>query len=325
MIKVGIIGGSGYVAGELIRCLLHHPEAEIDFIYSHSKADLAIEEVHGDLFTIKKIAFSQSINYAVDVVFLCMGHGHSRSFLEENEFSSSTRIIDLSSDFRHNASRDLGNKQFYYGLLPLKKETIKNKKYIANPGCFATAIQLALLPAANAHLLPQEVHIHGITGSTGAGGSLSETGHFSWRNNNISIYKPFQHQHLQEISESLKSLQPEFEGSLNFIPHRGNFTRGILASVYFNSSIDEEDLVNLYSTYYESDPYTSVTTQQVHLKQVVNTNHCLLQVQKIDGKVLITSVIDNLLKGAAGQAIQNMNILFNLDETSGLQLKASYF
>ncbi len=325
MIKAGIVGGTGYVAGELLRSLVSHPGVEIDFIYSHSQPGQAVSAIHEDLFPFDDLKFTAQINPDVDVLFLCLGHGNSKKFLENNTFSFGTKIIDLSNDFRlQNDAEFLGN-QYVYGLPELNKEQIASTAYIANPGCFATAIQLALLPLAKAGFLQNEVHINAITGSTGAGQSPSATTHFSWRNNNLSIYKAFNHQHLGEIGESLASLQPDFDKALNFLPLRGDFSRGIFASAYTNSEIPESELTALYKSYYKDAPFTKVSENAISLKQVINTNFCLLQVQKIEGKVLITSVIDNLQKGAAGQAIQNMNLMFGLAETTGLNFKANYF
>lgn len=325
MIKCGIVGGTGYVAGELLRCLVHHPEVEIDFVYSHSQPGKVVSGVHQDMFFNNELVFTDQINPNVDVLFLCLGHGNSRKFLSENSFATHTRIIDLSNDFRMQADAQFEGKNFVYGLVELNKEKIQQAENIANPGCFATAIQLALLPLAKEHLLNDEVHIHAITGSTGAGQSLTETAHFSWRNNNLSIYKAFAHQHLGEITENVKALQNNFDHSLNFLPLRGDFTRGIFASMYTRCDLPEEALVTLFEEYYKDAAFTYLSKNAIHLKQVVNSNYCLLQVQKIDGKVLVTSIIDNLLKGAAGQAIQNMNLMFGLEESTGLNLKANYF
>lgn len=321
MIQVGIIGSGGYAAGELIRCLVHHPEVSINFIYSNSQAGKKVSETHEDLFNHPELTFTNEINAEVDVVFLCLGHGNSSKFLKENSFSDSTKIIDLSNDFRLKADAD----DFVYGLVELNKSAIRTAQKVANPGCFATAIQLGLLPLAKAGLLQNDVHVNAITGATGAGQSLSPTAHFSWRNNNISIYKAFKHQHLGEIGESIVSLQNGFNSDINFLPVRGDFTRGILATLYTKSDLSEEKLIALYQSYYQDAKFTFVQEKTVHLKQVVNTNNCLIQVQKIDGKVLITSAIDNLLKGAAGQAIQNMNIMNGLEESTGVNLKANYF
>ncbi|MCB0652268.1 MAG: N-acetyl-gamma-glutamyl-phosphate reductase [Saprospiraceae bacterium] len=325
MIEAGIVGGSGYVAGELIRCLVRHPEVHIDFVYSHSSPGKQAATIHEDLFPYPELVFTDQVNPNVDVVFLCLGHGHSSKFLSENTFSTKTRIIDLSNDFRLQADARFEGKGFVYGLVELNREKIKQARYIANPGCFATAIQLALLPLAFHGLLNYEVHINAITGSTGAGQKPTDTTHFSWRNNNLSIYKAFNHQHLGEIRESLLCLQENFSHDLNFLPYRGDFTRGIFASVYTQSDLSGEALNDLYKDFYRNALFTKVSDTGINLKQVVNTNYCLLQVEKIDGKVLITSVIDNLLKGAAGQAIQNMNLQFGIDEGTGLDFKPNYF
>lgn len=323
MIKVGVVGSSGYVAGELIRCLVHHPDVQIDFLYSHSNSGMSVSEMHQDLMGYSNLKFSNQINPDIDVLFLCLGHGNSEKFLKNHTFSKSTKYIDLSNDFRLKENSNLEDKSFTYGLVELNKNEIVSAQYIANPGCFATAIQLGLLPLAKHSQLNQSVHINAITGSTGAGKSLSDTSHFSWRNNNISIYKAFRHQHLDEINESLKSLQAD-ASELNFLPIRGNFTRGIFASMYTDSQLSQEELITLYQSFYEGNPFVFVSEKPVHLKQVVNTNNCFIQVEKIDDKVLVTSVIDNLLKGAAGQAIQNMNLMFGLEESSGIHFKANY-
>ncbi len=324
MIKVGIIGGSGYTGGELIRILLNHPKAKIDFVYSTTRADKKITTAHPDLLGTTDLSFTGTVNPDVDVVFLCLGHGNSTKFIKENPFSEDTRIIDLSNDFRLAEDAHLDGKTFIYGLPELKKEEIKSAKYIANPGCFATAIQLALLPLAKAELLNKPVHINAVTGSTGAGASLAPTAHFSWRNNNVSWYKPFTHQHLGEIEESLHSLQKD-TGELFFLPNRGNFTRGILATAYteFNGSLEEA--YKLYSDFYEEAAFTQVSEENIHLKQVVNTNQCHLHLYKHNNTLLITSALDNLLKGASGQAVQNMNLAFGWEEDAGLQLKAGVF
>lgn len=325
MIRTGIVGSTGYVAGELIRCLVNHPEVEIDFLYSHSSAGQAAIATHDDLVPFPELKFTTTINPDVDVLFLCSGHGHSRKFLSSHSFSDRTRIIDLGNDFRLEKDADFKGMQFIYGLVEANKPRIRKAQYIANPGCFATAIQLAILPLAKAGILRNDVHIHALTGSTGAGKGLSETTHFSWRNNNVSIYKAFRHQHLGEINETIRQMQPEFHPSLHFLPLRGDFTRGIFASVYLESELPREDLETLFTEYYADEPFSWIYKDTVHLKQVVNTNNCFLQVQKIDQRVLVTSVIDNLLKGAAGQAIQNMNLMCELDETTGLHFKPSYF
>ena len=325
MIQAGIVGSSGYVAGELIRCLVHHPKVKISFLYSHSMPGEKAGETHQDLIYHHDIDFTNEIDPDVDILFLCMGHGKSSNFLSKNTFAPHTKIIDLSNDFRLNADSEFEGKNFVYGLPELNKKKIKQANYIANPGCFATAIQLALLPLASQKLLKDDVHINAITGSTGAGQTLKETSHFSWRNNNVSAYKPFSHQHLDEITESIISLQKGYSGSLNFIPVRGNFTRGIFATVYCKCDLSEKKLNSLYEDYYIKDIFTHISKSTIHLKQVVNTNNCLIQVQKIKDKVLVTSIIDNLLKGAVGQAIQNMNLQFEIEESIGLNFKASYF
>lgn len=324
-IQVGIIGGAGYTAGELIRLLVNHPEAEIDFVYSTSNAGNQISKVHQDLVGSLNRVFTDTVNPNVDVLFLCLGHGNSVKFLSENTFSKDTKIIDLGNDFRLEADKVFEGKTFVYGLPELNKTAIESANYIANPGCFATAIQLGLLPLAKANLLQNNVHINAVTGATGAGTSLSATTHYTWRDNNFSYYKPFTHQHLGEINQSVKQLQASFASEINFMPNRGNFSRGIFATLYtkFDGTVD--DAKNLYNNFYESAKFTFVSNDFLHLKQVVNTNKCLLHLHKHEGKLLITSIIDNLLKGASGQAIQNMNLMFGLEETAGLGLKGTYF
>ncbi len=324
MIKAGIIGGSGYTGGELIRILLNHPNAKIDFVYSTTRAGKPIASAHQDLLGLTDLTFSGDINPDVDVVFLCLGHGNSTSFLNEHAFSASTKIIDLSNDFRLQADSTFNGKRFIYGLPELNRSAIASAEAIANPGCFATAIQLGLLPLAKAGLLANEVHVNAVTGSTGAGVGLSDTSHFSWRNNNVSWYKPFTHQHLGEIGESLNSFGNNV-GKLLFLPNRGNFTRGILATAYthFEGSLDEAK--KLYSDFYAGAVFTHMSEAEIHLKQVVNTNQCHIHLHKHDDLLLVTSAIDNLLKGASGQAVQNMNLMFGFPETEGLLLKAGVF
>ncbi len=324
MIKAGIIGGSGYTGGELIRLLLNHPEAEIDFVYSTTRAGKPITSAHQDLLGLTDLSFSGEINPNVDVVFLCLGHGNSTSFLKENTFSKDTKIIDLSNDFRLETDANFNGKHFVYGLPELYKEEIQSADAIANPGCFATAIQLALLPLAKADLLKNNVHINAVTGSTGAGVGLSSTAHFSWRNNNISWYKPFTHQHLGEIGESLDSYGNSV-GKLLFLPTRGNFTRGILATAYTAFEGTLEEAKKLYKDFYKEAAFTHVSEEEIHLKQVVNTNQCHMHLHKHENLLLVTSAIDNLLKGASGQAVQNMNLMFGFPETEGLLLKAGVF
>lgn len=321
MIQAGIIGGAGYTAGELIRILLRHPEVNLNFIYSTSQAGKPVTKIHQDLLGETTLQFSSEINSDVDVVFLCLGHGNSIKFLEENHFSETTKIVDLSTDYRMSDK----SHSFVYGLPESKKEQIKNANFIANPGCFATAITLAILPLASEGLLQDEVHVNAVTGATGAGTSLSETTHFTWRDNNFSAYKAFEHQHLAEINQSVKNLQPGFSSALNFIPNRGNFSRGIHCTAYTNFSESLEEAKELYQNYYKDAAFTFVVEEEVHLKQVVNTNKCLVRLQKFGDKLLITSVLDNLLKGASGQAVHNMNLMFGLEEDLGLKLKANYF
>jgi N-acetyl-gamma-glutamyl-phosphate reductase len=325
MIQVGIIGGAGYTAGELIRLLIHHTRVEINFVFSTSNAGNKISDVHQDLVGSLDLNFTDTINSNIDVLFLCLGHGNSKKFLENNVFSDTTKIIDLGNDFRLEKEQVFQEKQFVYGLPELQKEAIQNAKYIANPGCFATAIQLALLPLANASLLKENVHVNAVTGATGAGTSLSATTHFTWRDNNFSYYKPFTHQHLGEINQSVKSLQNDFDTEIVFMPNRGNFSRGIFATAYTNFEGSLEEAKTLYKTFYETAKFTFVSDKEIHLKQVVNTNKCLIHLHKHENKLLVTSSIDNLLKGASGQAVQNMNLMFGFDENEGLSLKATYF
>ncbi|MFK7832080.1 MAG: N-acetyl-gamma-glutamyl-phosphate reductase [Winogradskyella sp.] len=324
-IKAGIIGGAGYTAGELIRLLLNHEQTTIDFVYSTSNAGNKVYKIHQDLIGSTELEFSSKTNSKVDVLFLCLGHGNSKAFLEQNTFSENTKIIDLSNDFRLEADKIIDDKTFVYGLPELQKEAIKSANYIANPGCFATAIQLAILPLANANLIKDNIHINAVTGATGAGTSLSKTTHFTYRDNNFSHYKAFTHQHLGEINQTVKQLQRNFKSEINFMPNRGNFSRGIFATAYttFEGSIKEAK--SLYKTYYKDAAFTFVSDEEIHLKQVVNTNKCILHLHKHNNKLLVTSIIDNLLKGASGQAIQNMNLMFGFEETEGLNLKANYF
>jgi N-acetyl-gamma-glutamyl-phosphate reductase len=325
MISIGIIGGSGYTAGELIRILMFHPNAQLDFVYSTTNAEKPLSIAHHDLMGDIEMNFTDTINPNVDVVFLCLGHGKSISFLEENQFSDTTKIIDLGNDFRLIKDKEFNGKSFVYGLPEINKADIKKANYIANPGCFATAIQLALLPLAAHGLLNDDVHINATTGSTGAGVSLSSTSHFSWRNNNMSHYKAFNHQHLGEINQSVNLLQASYKDELIFVPNRGDFTRGIFATLYTTTEESLEDLVAKYEAFYADQPFVTVTTNNINMKQVVQTNKCIISLMKKGRRVLITSVIDNLVKGASGQAIQNMNLLFGLEETTGLHLKPSGF
>ena len=325
MISIGIIGGSGYTAGELIRILMFHPNAKLDFVYSTTNAGKPLSIAHHDLLGDIEMNFTDTINPNVDVVFLCLGHGKSISFLEENQFSNTTKIIDLGNDFRLLKDKEFDGKSFIYGLPELNKADIKTANYIANPGCFATAIQLALLPLAAHNLLNDDVHINATTGSTGAGVGLAATSHFSWRNNNMSHYKAFTHQHLGEINQSINQLQADYNDELIFVPNRGDFTRGIFATLYTNVEESLEDLVAKYEAFYANHPFVTVTITDINMKQVVQTNKCIISLMKKGRRVLITSVIDNLVKGASGQAIQNMNLMFGLEETTGLHLKPSGF
>lgn len=325
MIQVGIIGGAGYTAGELIRLLLQHPETTINFVYSTSNAGNKIANIHQDLVGSTELTFTNTINENIDVLFLCLGHGNSKKFLEARTFSDHTKIIDLGNDFRLKADNTFQRKEFVYGLPELQKTAIQGASYIANPGCFATAIQLGLLPLADANLLQDDVHINAVTGATGAGTSLSATTHFTWRDNNFSYYKPFTHQHLGEINQTLDTLQSSFNSEVLFLPNRGDFSRGIYATLYtrFEGSLKEAQ--QLYADYYKNAVFTHIADNDLHLKQVVNTNKCLIHLHKHEDKLLITSIIDNLLKGASGQAVQNMNLMFGFKEDTGLQLKATYF
>ena len=325
MINIGIIGGSGYTAGELIRILMFHPNAKLNFVYSTTNAGKPLSIAHHDLLGDIEMNFTNTINPNVDVVFLCLGHGKSISFLEGNQFSNTTKIIDLGNDFRLTKDIDFNGKSFVYGLPELNKTDIKSAQYIANPGCFATAIQLALLPLAYNGLLKEDVHINATTGSTGAGVTPSETTHFSWRNNNMSHYKAFNHQHLGEINQSVNLLQSDYRNELIFVPNRGDFPRGIFATLYTTIEESLEDVVAKYEAFYKDQPFVTVTTTDINMKQVVQTNKCIISLMKKGNRILITSVIDNLVKGASGQAIQNMNLMFGLDESTGLHLKPSGF
>ena len=324
-IKAGIVGGAGYTAGELVRLLLNHPHVEIGTVVSSTQAGQPLHSVHDDLLGDTDLTFVSELAGDEDVIFLCLGHGNSREWLLKTALPPSTKVIDLSNDFRLAADREVAGRRFVYGLPEANRTQIRTADSIANPGCFASAIQLALLPLAAAGQLREAVHVSAITGSTGAGRGLVETTGYTWRTGNISIYKPFMHQHLGEIGETLASLQGSFEQPINFIPYRGNFTRGIFASVYTTCELLIPEVQKLYSGYYQDAPFTVVSDKEIHLKQVVNTNKCLLHVEKHGNQLLITSALDNLLKGASGQAVQNMNLLFGLEETMGLGIKASYF
>ena len=325
MLQAGIIGGAGYTAGELIRLLMYHSKVEINFIFSTSNAGNKVSAIHQDLVGSTNLVFTNKINQDVDVLFLCLGHGNSTTFLENNSFSVKTKIIDLSNDFRLETDKLFGEREFVYGLPELQKEVIKKANYIANPGCFATAIQLALLPLAASNLIIDDVHVNAVTGATGAGTSLSQTTHFTWRDNNFSHYKAFTHQHLGEINQTVNQLQSDFKSEINFVPNRGNFSRGIFATVYTNFNGTIEEAKQLYKTFYKNAAFTFISDEEIHMKQVVNTNKCLIYLVKHEDKLLITSTIDNLTKGASGQAIQNMNLMYGLSESEGLELKTNYF
>ena len=322
MIKVGIIGGAGYTAGELIRLLINHPDVEIRFINSSSNAGNKITDVHEGLYGETDLVFTDELPLdEIDVLFFCTAHGDTRKFMESHNLPEELKIIDLSMDYRI-ASED---HDFVYGLPELNRRTICHSKHIANPGCFATCIQLALLPLAKHLMLKGDITVNAITGSTGAGVKPGATTHFSWRNNNLSIYKPFTHQHLPEIRQSLKQLQNSFDADITFIPYRGDFARGIFATTIVKTKVELPEIVKMYEDYYSQEPFVHIIEKNIDLKQVVNTNKCLVHLEKHEDKLLIISCIDNLLKGASGQAVQNMNLMFNLEETTGLKLKPSAF
>ena len=339
-IKVGIVGGAGYTGGELIRLLLNHPNAEISFVHSKSNSGNPLHKVHQDLIGETGIIFTGELSNDIDVLFLCTGHGEARKFLESNEIAGHIKVIDLSNDFRLSANAfyhgpakkngtDIITRYFVYGLPELNKEQIQSAQNIANPGCFATAIQLGLLPLAKEGLL-DEIYTTGITGSTGAGQGLATTSHFSWRANNIQAYKTLTHQHLGEIVQSLIQLQPNPPSGdggidLSFVPWRGDFARGIFISSTLHCELPLNEIKSLYKTFYSGHHFTLISDDSIFLKQVVNTNKCVVQLEKAGTKLVVHSAIDNLLKGASGQAVQNMNLMFGLDETAGLHLKANYF
>ena len=320
MIKVGIVGGAGYTAGEMLRILLNHPEVDVHFVNSLSNAGNKLYSVHEGLFGETEMDFTDQLPLEqVDAIFICSGHGDSKKFLEANNVPERVKIIDLSQDFRDESNG------FVYGLPEVNRERIKKANKLANPGCFATAIQLGILPLAAKGLIRNEIHTNGITGSTGAGVNPSSTSHFSWRNNNLSIYKAFTHQHLIEINQTIKQLQPNFTQEINFLPLRGDFARGIFVSSYTECDLSAEELTALYKEFYKDAAFTFVMDANLDLKQVVNTNKAIVHVEKHGNKVLAISAIDNLLKGASGQAVQNFNLMFGLDETCGLKLKSVAF
>lgn len=322
-IRVGIVGGAGYTGGELIRLMLLHPYAEIAFVHSRSNAGEVVASVHADLHGETDLQFTSELSNNIDALFLCVGHGEAKAFLQSNNIEDNVVIIDLSQDFRLASSSAIGDRNFVYGLPETNKENIKKAKSVANPGCFATAIQLALLPLATKSLL-NEVHVTGITGATGAGQKLQSSSHFAWRANNIQAYKALAHQHVNEIVQTLSNNQSGFS-KLNFVPWRGDFTRGIYISAYTNCDLNIDDAYALYESYYRAHPFTQVSHSMIDLKQVVNTNKCLVHLEYVDGKLIIHATIDNLLKGASGQAVQNMNLVFDIPENAGLQLKSISF
>lgn len=322
MIRVGIIGGAGYTAGELLRLLTGHPDVEICFVNSTSNAGNKITDVHSGLLGETDLVFTDELPLdSIDLLFFCTAHGDTKKFIDSHQLPDELKIIDLSMDYRIKSNEH----DFIYGLPELNRRHTCKSRYVANPGCFATCIELGLLPLAKEHLLKGDISVNAITGSTGAGVKPSATTHFSWRNNNISIYKPFEHQHIPEIIQSIKTLQPDYEGSIDFIPYRGDFPRGIFATIVVKCDTDIDTLYNIYESYYERDSFTHVIPTPIDLKQVINTNKCLIHLEKHGDKLLITSIIDNLLKGASGQAVHNMNLLFGLAETVGLILKPSAF
>jgi N-acetyl-gamma-glutamyl-phosphate reductase len=324
-IKVGIAGGAGYTGGELLRILINHPKVNIVCIHSNSNAGNLISDVHTDLFGDTDLKFTDALSQDIDVLFLCVGHGDAKKFLDSNKIDTGIKIIDLSQDFRLARNAKYPERDFVYGLPELNRDKIKQASNVANPGCFATTIEIGLLPLAAKGLLNSEIHINATTGSTGAGQSLAATSHFTWRNNNLSIYKAFEHQHLNEIGETLSALQTGFGETINFIPQRGDFTRGILAAIYMESDLSLEEATQIYEEFYAEHPFTHVSKKNIDLKQVVNTNKALIHIEKHGNKLFIISMIDNLLKGASGHAVQNMNLMFGLEESMGLRLKGVAF
>ena len=323
MKKIGILGGSGFTGGELIRVLLNHPKLKIKFIYSLSQNGKNVHEIHPDLLGKTDIIFSDQISTDIDVLFLCLGHGKSRIFLDKYNFKSDTIIIDLSSDFRLTNNNKYKSRNFLYSLPEFNREKIKQSKSIANPGCFATAIQIGLLPLMANNLIKNDIHVNAITGSTGAGSISSDTNNFNWRNNNLSIYKPFNHQHLNEIYQTLNIMGND--SKIYFVPYRGNFTRGIFTSIYIKFDDEIENIKSIYKDFYESHPFTFLSKNDINLKEVINTNNCHVNIECHESIIHITTVIDNLLKGASGQAVQNLNIIFGYEESLGLNFKGSIY
>lgn len=327
MIKVGVLGAAGYTGGELIRLLLNHPQAEIVFANSESNAGNPVSDVHEGLIGETDLCFTSEMPFdKVDVVFFCFGHGKSEAFLKEHTIPANVKIIDLAQDFRvKNEELKVKNYDFTYGLPETHREQIRMTQHLANPGCFATCIQLAMLPALKAGIISGDIHVNGITGSTGAGQKPGATTHFSWRNDNISVYKTFTHQHLLEINQTVQELCPGYDGRVLFIPQRGCFTRGIFVTAYAKCDKSLEEVQRIYADYYGDAAFTHFVTKSPDMKQVVNTNKAVVYVEKYEDQLLMISCIDNLLKGAVGQAVQNMNLMFGIDEKAGLQLKASAF
>ena len=323
MKKIGIVGGSGFTGGELIRILLNHPKFKIKFIYSLSQNGKNIHEIHPDLLGKTDIIFSDQITTDVDVLFLCLGHGKSRIFLDKYNFKSDTILIDLSSDFRLINNNKYKSRNFLYSLPEFNREKIKQSKSIANPGCFATAIQIGLLPLLVNNLIKNDIHVNAITGSTGAGKISSDTNNFNWRNNNVSIYKPFNHQHLNEIYQTLNILGND--SKIYFVPYRGNFTRGIFTSIYMKLDHKIKDIEIIYKDFYKNHPFTFLSKNDINLKEVINTNNCHLKIEFHENIIHITTVLDNLLKGASGQAVQNLNIIYGYEESLGLNFKGSIY
>ena len=321
--KIGIIGGSGFTGGELIRILLNHPKYDIQFIYSESQKEKKVSEIHKDLLGKTEMIFTNEINLDIDVLFLCIGHGKSKKFLEQNNFNQELVIIDLSSDFRLLNNNKYKSRNFIYGLPELKRKEIQKSKSISNPGCFATAIQLSLIPLLKNNLIKDDVHINAITGSTGAGLLNTDTNNFNWRNNNISVYKPFVHQHLDEVYQTFELFNNK--SKVYFIPNRGNFTRGIFTSLYTSTLENLESVKKIYYEFYSGHSFTHISESDISLKEVINTNNCHINIKSHDGLILITTVIDNLIKGASGQAVQNLNVIFGYEETLGLEFKGSIY
>ena len=326
MIKVGIIGGAGYTAGELLRLLVHHPQAEIVFVHSKSNTGAYINSVHSDLEGDTDLIFTDTLEFdKIDILFLCTGHGDAKKFIEETQLPDNLKIIDLSQDFRWGANPNASEQGWVYGLTELNHDKIEHAQFVANPGCFATAIQSAILPLAKAGVLIEDIHVTAITGSTGAGQKPTDTTHFSWRSNNLSVYEAFKHRHLKEIFASVHSLMPDFNKKIHFVPMRGNFTRGIMASVYTPTHLEENELKELFAAFYKNAPFVHLVSTSPHLKQVVGSNKIYLNISKQDEQVHVISIIDNLLKGASGQAVENMNLMFGIHQTEGLKLKALAF